>query len=202
MSASGGTRSSRCVKTQHGVAPYHSRHFSGRSSSRSWAYTHSYVVAPIAIAATPAKNGPNPSTPLPPFRGTSNSHSRELSSSAMNPSTLVAVKYCVFVTAPSCRMGPHARTIRAHGGRLRAHRRSRGRAVRRLPLLPCRPRVAPASRRGAGGGQGRVRRRRRRVLGADRGASGLLDGRGQARGGLLPLDDHPALRRPARARSS
>jgi len=59
--------------------------------------THSYVVEPIAIAPTSVKNAPNRSTfgsggsAFSSVAPTSNSQSRELFSSAMNPSMLVAV---------------------------------------------------------------------------------------------------------------
>ena len=81
---------SRCVKTQHGVSPYHPRHLSGFSSRRSWSSTHSYVVRPIAIAPTPAKYDANDWSPSD-SRSTSNSQSSELCSSAMKPSSVVAV---------------------------------------------------------------------------------------------------------------
>ena len=83
---------------------------------------------------------------------------------------------------------------------LRAHRGRPGRPVRLVPLLQDRPRLAPAADRGARGGQGRVRRGRRGLGRPDGGPAGLQRLGHPAGGRLLPLADHGALRRPARAR--
>jgi hypothetical protein len=53
--------------------------------------THSYVVAPIAIAPTPAMNAAKRSFDASLPDPTSNSQSSEFPASAMKPSMLVAV---------------------------------------------------------------------------------------------------------------
>jgi hypothetical protein len=91
MSAPGTTGRSRWVKTQVGRSSYICCHFSGASSSRSWSSTHSYVVAPIAIAPTAPMKASHVPSRASGSPSTSKSQERELSASAMNPSTLVAV---------------------------------------------------------------------------------------------------------------
>ncbi len=83
---------------------------------------------------------------------------------------------------------------------IRAHRGRPGRAVRLVPLLQDRPCLAPPADRGARGRQGRVRRGGRGLGRPHGGPAGLQRLGHPARGRLLPLADHGALRRPARAR--
>ena len=83
---------------------------------------------------------------------------------------------------------------------IRAHRGRPGGAVRLVPLLQDRSCVAPAAGRGARSGQGRVRRGGRGLGRPDGGPAGLQRLGHPPRGRLLPLADHGALRRPARAR--
>ena len=76
----------------------------------------------------------------------------------------------------------------------------RGRPVRRVQLLPGRPRLAAAADRRARRRQGRVRRGGR-GLGRPHGRAARLLGHRRAAGmRLLPLEDHRALRGPRRAR--
>ena len=60
------------------------------------------MVEPMATAPTSRMKSENPVSPAPSGSAPNwKSQSRELCSSAMNPSTLVAVKYCVFVIRAS-----------------------------------------------------------------------------------------------------